>query len=460
METTKAAAESRIKELLKEAFDGARVFQAGGNEILGNSLQEMILEAANNSLQRLYPQFHIADHPHWSKVYEKAQKGAPDSLKLVGDDGEVPRNPVCKAVLQSIGAGKKGADIRQLFESAPYGWSRDAIDGALQALIVAGHVRATNEQGKPLELKEMERKSIGKNFFKVESATVTAAQRIKIRQLFQQLEINAKTGEEISHVSRFLEALNQLANRAGGDAPKPPRPDTSFLEEIRLASGNEQLIALHNMHETLVERIGNWRNLAQRIDTRMPEWSNLERLARHATSLHNAAALQAQAKTIEEQRQLLDDPNPIAPLVSNLTQLLRDELNRLKEQFDHEWTNGDNSLEDDLNWAKLEPEQRYDLRTKQHLIEASKPEIQVNDTPAILHSIEKVNIASLRDRIAALPSRFSAIRMEAAKLCEPKAQFINLPSRTLKNDADVKAWLDEVSQLLYTAVKNSPVIVK
>ena len=83
-ETTRQTAEGKINELLDEAFSGARVFQGGGNEILGNDLQEMVLEAADNSLKRLYPQFLTADHTGWSKVYEKARKGAPDALKGVG----------------------------------------------------------------------------------------------------------------------------------------------------------------------------------------------------------------------------------------------------------------------------------------------------------------------------------------------------------------------------------------
>jgi hypothetical protein len=39
METTKQTAEGKIRELLQEAFSGARVFQGGGNEILGTDLQ-------------------------------------------------------------------------------------------------------------------------------------------------------------------------------------------------------------------------------------------------------------------------------------------------------------------------------------------------------------------------------------------------------------------------------------
>ena len=98
-------------------------------------------------MQRLYPQFHTADHAGWSKVYEKAQKGAPDALKAVGDDGEPAKNPVCKAILGFIAGGKKGADIRTQFEASPFGWSRDAVDGGLQVLLVAGLIRAQDERG-------------------------------------------------------------------------------------------------------------------------------------------------------------------------------------------------------------------------------------------------------------------------------------------------------------------------
>jgi hypothetical protein len=192
METTKQTAEGKIRELLQEAFSGARVFQGGGNEILGTDLQDMTLEAATNALQRLYPQFHIADHAGWPKVYEKAQKGAPDALKSVGDDGEPAKNPVCKAILAFIAGGKKGIDIRKNFEGATYGWPGDAVDGGLQVLLVAGLIRAQDDKGQTIDPKDLERKVIGKTMFKVESATVSAAQRIQIRKVLQKVGLTAK----------------------------------------------------------------------------------------------------------------------------------------------------------------------------------------------------------------------------------------------------------------------------
>jgi hypothetical protein len=119
METTKQTAEGKIRDLLQEAFSGARVFQGGGNEILGTDLQEMTLEAATNALQRLYPQFHIADHAGWSKVYEKAQKGAPDALKSVGDEGEPAKNPSAKPSWRSSLAAKRASTSARTSKAPP-----------------------------------------------------------------------------------------------------------------------------------------------------------------------------------------------------------------------------------------------------------------------------------------------------------------------------------------------------
>ena len=84
--------------------------------------------------------------------------------------------------------------------------------------------------------------------FKVESATVSAAQRIQIRKVLQKVGLSAKQGEELAYVPQFWSA-RKAANRAGGDAPRPARPETKGLEEIRLTAGNEQLLALYNQRD-------------------------------------------------------------------------------------------------------------------------------------------------------------------------------------------------------------------
>src|SRR5690606_16955372 len=184
-------------------FSDARVFQGGGTEITGTGMQAMVKEAAESSLHRLYPQFGIADHAGWGKVFDRARTGAPDALKAVGDEGEPDKNPVCKAVLAFIAVGKTGAEIRNRFEGAPYGWSGDAVDGALFALLVPGLIRAQDERGQQVDFRSLERKAIGKTHFRVEATTITTPQRIQIRKLLQLLEVTAKPNEELSSVGLF-----------------------------------------------------------------------------------------------------------------------------------------------------------------------------------------------------------------------------------------------------------------
>lgn len=459
METTKQNAEGKIRDLLGDAFSGARVFQGGGNEIPGNALQDMVLDAAYNALQRLYPQFHTADHAGWSKVYEKSQKGAPDALKAVGDEGEAAKNPVCKAILGFIAGGKKGGDIRAQFESAPYGWSRDAVDGGLQVLLVAGLLRAHDERGQAVIPRELERKAIGKALFKVESATVSTAQRIQIRKLLQKSGITARQGEELGSVPIFLQHMKGLADMAGGEAPKPARPDTTSLDDIRLASGNEQLLALYNRREELGSNIDTWTALGQRIAERWPGWHDVTRLMDHAANLSSAETLQAQVETIKQQRLLIEEPNPVAPLRASLTQLLREELTRLQNEYSARHKEGMNRLSGDANWRQLTPEQCHQLLSEQYLHDAARPKVEVQSTSDVLTTLDRCNLSMFADRVAAMPARFDNVAREAAELCEPQTQFIQVPRRMLKTDEDISAWLEEVEQRLKTALENGPIMI-
>lgn len=255
METIRQVADAKINELILEAMSGARVFQGGGNELTGNDLPATVTDGAENSLTRLYPQFAVADNIGWSKVYDNAHKGAPDALKAIGHEGEPEKNAVCKAVLSFIAGGKKGTDIRDHFEGPPFGWSRDAVDGALLALLVSGLIRAEDEQHRACVAKTLERKSIGKATFIVEATTISTPQRIQIWKVLQKGDIAAKQGEELSSIPQFVQNITNLAGRAGGEAPKPKSPDLSLVDDIRRASGNEQLLSIYNSRDELTSSI-------------------------------------------------------------------------------------------------------------------------------------------------------------------------------------------------------------
>ena len=181
-------------------------------------------------------------------------------------------------------------------------------------------------------------------------------------------------------------------------------------------------------------------------------------MSKHAKDITESEVILSQIDHIEQNRQLLEKTDAITPLVSSLTQLLRDELNRLQNLFNSHWDDGGKKLDGDENWKQLDSTQRHDLRLDQQLVEALKPKVNVESTDEIQSTLDAVSISAFKDRVIAMPSKFDRIVLEAAKLMEPDIQQVSLPSSTLKTEEDVDTWLKGVRQLLIEKLVNGPVI--
>lgn len=458
VETTKQTAEAKINELLTEVMSGARVFQSGGNEIVGGDLRAAVLEAAKNSLQRLYPQFHIADHKDWGNVYTRAKQGSPDALKAVGFNEDPDKHPVCKAILIYIAGGRKGSDIRTHFENPDYGWPRDAIDGALQVLLVARLVKALDNRGNPIEPKDLERKAAGLAIFKVESPPPKTKQLIEVRKLYQKANIKATQGEEIATLPQFFQVLNDLAMSAGGENPKPEVPDTALIKELQANSGNEQLIAIFNSSDELSQKIDEWTKLKEKIEKRWPNWVTLQSLLRYASPLKDANDYSLQAQAIQHQRLLLTEPDTVQPLVKSLEDALRKEFIDLYQRYNNVLQTGLMQLEGSSTWNEITPEKREAILQQSEI--GTAYEFSVGNLGDLLVALEQHPIQSWSYKIDALSGRFSRALEFAVKELEPKTQTIVLPRRILKTNSDVDAWSKEVKEQLKEAVKKGPVVFR
>jgi len=458
MDTTYRTADTRIEELLDDIFSGARVYQGGGNEILGNSLQDTVLEAADKAFQRLYPQFDIADHAGWGTVYTRAKAGAPDALKAVSYDGEPAKHPVCKNILGFIAGGKRGTEIRTHFEESPFGWPRDALDGGIQVLLANDLILAQDERGERIDPKELERKAIGKIMFKVESTTVSTEQRIQIRKLFQIVGVPTKPDEELRNVPQFLDKMQQLAEKAGGEAPKPVQPDTSSLDEIRRTAGNEQLIAIYNRHEELARNFDEWNKLAISIEKHWGSWTNLQELLEYADEVKEGQEAEQQAKVIEDQRLLLKEPNLIIPLIKPLEEALRKQLIESNQRYISELTCQTENLKKDTSWQELAEDTREEIKEKCGINPVEK--ISVETRPELIKELDQHSIQSWNDQTDALTGRFARAREMAAKELEPKTQIVDIPRQTIKTDEDIETWLQEMKKRLKAALKKGPIIIR
>jgi hypothetical protein len=248
----------------------------------------------------------------WSKVLDEARKGNLEALKAVGHTQEADKHPVCQKLLAYIGPGKKGAEIRDNFEAPPFGWPRDAIDGALYALLAAGHIKATDAASKPVDAKSLDRAKLTQASFQRESVNITPPQLIKIRKLFDAVGVPCQPKEELTKLPALLAKLRDQASKAGGQAPAPRRRNSPSIEAVEGQTGNAQLLELFTRYDELVGLSKNWTQTADDIAKRLPVWRKLIELLRHAKALGPTQALKAEVDAIEAQRSLLADPTPSA----------------------------------------------------------------------------------------------------------------------------------------------------
>ena len=458
METIKNNAERNIGELLREALSEAKVFQAGGNEIIEGNLKEAILSAANNSIHRLYQDFDIADNPNWNKVFAKAKEGAPDSLKYVGFNGDVSEHAVCKKVMNYIGSGKKGTDIRKEFENAPYGWSGDAIDGSLLALMVAGLIRCLGESGNLVNPKDIERKQIGKMSFKIESVTISTIQRIQIRKLYQKAGIKADAGNESLKSDDFISYMLELAEDAGGLEPRPEKPDTSLINELKFQAGNEQLLSIYENRNELETLIEDWSKLKANIESRIINWDKFEKMMSLVSDEDVVSDIKNQARYIKEERQLLHDPDMIVPLLRSLENTLRATINTKYSKYGSAYDYLYKKLINNESWNRLTEDQRRNI-SKQNGLSKIQP-IALGSYEELLSALKQYPLKSWVDREGALQAKFDKATEMAAKELEPKLQMVDIPKRTLKSEEDINSWIEEIRNQLKEKLVDGPIVVR
>ncbi len=326
METRQAQSEKARDELINDILNGTAIYLAGGEEVRGSILlEDRVKEAATACLDRLFPKFHLADSPDWHKVIDRARKGDGDALAAIGHKGDCETHPVSKAVIDHVGSGRRGTDIRKHFADSPHGWPRDAIDAVLLVLSNAGILQARSGS-EVIPKGKLDQKNIQSTEFRVESIKLGVTQLIGIRALFKKLGLKGQPNQESADASQFLDRMTRLAEEAGGDAPLPGLPSTSHLDDLANRVGNDQLKAILDLKDSLAQEITDWQRRKELIGQRLPRWTVLQNLMTHANGLPVADELRPEVQAIRDHRSLLNDADPVPGMVSRLTEALRKAL--------------------------------------------------------------------------------------------------------------------------------------
>jgi hypothetical protein len=443
METRLEQADRAVTDIARAAVAKARVLQAGGTEVGGNAA-EAVKTAALRSAVRLYPRFEDADHAGWGGAFTRAQRKEPDALKAVDHAGEPESHPVAKAILAEVGPGRTGRDIRSKYQSAPFGWSQDAIDTALLVLSNAGRVRAKGEDGRPTLPADQPRPKLPAMTFQAETVVATAGQRIAVRRLLDAAAVKYETNAENAVLPTLLGVLDAAARGSGGEPPAPAADSVPDAALLRNLAGADLLVRLAENSPALIERLTAWRSAEIRIAERLPRWRLAERLVRLGAT-EQGAPLDA----VKANRGLLADPDPVAPIIQAAADALRTHLNGAWTAWEAAWTAGEARLNDDGLWKRLSPEQKHDIRAKVGLRPIERPAV---DTPeAIGDALDRRSLEAWQDVTKALPGRIADAVAEAAAELEPAAKSVKLPGGLIRNTAEMEQWLTTVRQRL-TAV--------
>jgi len=448
--------ERRRNEIVQAVVGAGKAFQGGGSERFDLTFADKIKAAAEASLDRMFPNFRDADHDRWDGVITRAKNGDEAALEAVGHKDKPERHPVCAAILAKVGGGMRGRELRLAFEESPFGWPRDAVDGALLTLHTTGHLRATHN-GATLSPKQLDQAKIPVTEFRSESAPLQVADKIKLRRLFQSAGVHCNSGEEAIAAPQFLARLADLAGRAGGEPPLPARPLVAHLDTLRALGGNDQLASILREQDALAARLKDWSEAEALVAKRMPTWDTLCRLLSHGRDLTGMDDLQRQADAVRDERRLLDATDPVPDLRKASASLLRAAVTAAHAECKDVFSCEMSALTASANWQKLSDAQRQQLLRNSGLSEI--PELSVGDEADLLRTLDAAPLPTWKTRAQALSKQFSNVALAAARLLEPKTQERHLTSGTLKTPEEVQAWLDTTGKELTAALKDGPVVI-
>ena len=235
-------------------------------------------------------------------------------------------------------------------------------------------------------------------------------------------------------------------------APSPPD-----LIELEGLGGNDLLFALYGKADDLDNRVLAWKSTATEISQRLPKFQTAVRLAAYASSLDEATGHGAELESVRRNRSLLDEPDPVGATLSALAAILRTALRAAYEQHARLFQDETTKLNSQDVWQKLPAATQGALLRAAGVAAKGAPSMASDEE--LLQSLDQADLASWAAQTDALPRRFASALAAAIRETEPKARVLSLPSATIRNEQDLKAWLEQVTAEIEVAMKDGPVIL-
>ena len=446
--------ERRLGSLLEEAVHDARIYLGGGSEVDGGTLKEKMQTAFDSSLKRLFPAFTIGDHVEWSKVYSRAIQGNSKPLEPIDHHGDIGSHQVISAVRKQIpgGAGITWGAVRKTFESAPYGWPRDTVDGAVAVLVNVGPVDALRD-GRKIPGKELSKPQANNILLSADEISLSMQERLQAKRPFVSLDGMQPSDEQVrAGAGALVERLVALAKRAGGEPPLPVSQIPPYLTELQLQVGSQLVRSLAVRADQLEADIKIWRSKEAEIEQRLGPWQLAEQMARHAETLDGSAEIRAKLDAIRDHRLLLDQPDPLPPVAAAYADALRAGLIARWEAYNRHLEAGLSALKASDEWVRLRESQQDPILANPLLRLAPKPA-----TSSQSDLVKSLNTRSLRQwdaDIDALPKRLNDANLAVAQMLRPEVVEVSLEKPLMESQVDVKRWIESTQTALMVHIND------
>lgn len=459
IETRLARAQAQVSDHIREIISRASVQLGGGSSPTGTTLRDRIENGAQSAAARLFSKFGDADDARWSQVIDRIRKGSgTDALKQVGYDAEPEQHPVVKEVLGRVsGAGTPASDVEKAVLSAPFGWPRDALMGAIGVLLDNGVVRATiNGSDAPTD-KVLSQTRLGTVHLRRESTVLKASKKIAARSLLNKLGVTADNETLVSGTELAIAELLGRAASIGGPAPLPDIAFPAGIGQIKMATGNDRVLALLEAGDELTDFADRLDRLDKRRQPRLEALSTARALASAAADLNSAGEARSRLAAFEQTRELLADNDQISLIVVGLASEVRDAVTSAADSLETARMSAIEGLARQPTWASLAPAKQQQLLSENKLSPEPKPALR--DATAVVEAVRFRPLSSWDAEVDAVPARAAKALGAAVRLTAPKAGSVTLPTVTISSSDEVEAYLDDLRAKLTQALTDHGIVM-
>jgi hypothetical protein len=160
---------------------------------------------------------------------------------------------------------------------------------------------------------------------------------------------------------------------------------------------------------------------------------------------------------IRDGRQLLDEPDPIAPLLGQVVTALRAEVTKRAEQLADAQRTAVAELEAWPEWFKLDQTERSRIVADAKLVPAPAPDVSTESK--LLETLDAIWLSAWEERILLVANRRDQARQRAAKRLEPKSVEVKLPPATFKPGDDPAPYFEQLRTEVQSHLDNGITVI-